>query len=97
MVSSPTWTGSTRVHPPDHQLLTQKRCRAMFYDESIYPMPYTYDPERYLKNGQLDPSVKDPEERVFGSGRRYESRAVVPSPPVIQLTQPHKNFPYRSL
>lgn len=43
---------------------------AMFYDESTYPMPYTYDPERYLKDGQLDPSVKDPEERVFGSGRR---------------------------
>jgi cytochrome P450 len=46
--------------------------RAMFYDESTYPSPHTYDPERYLKDGKLDPSVKDPEERIFGSGRRCE-------------------------
>jgi len=43
---------------------------AIFHDESIYPSPRTYDPERYLKDGKLDPHVKDPEERVFGSGRR---------------------------
>ena len=48
-----------------------ERCRAMFYDESIYPAPHQYDPERYLKDGKLDPSVKDPEDRVFGSSRRY--------------------------
>ena len=50
-----------------------ERCRAMFYDESVYPAPYQYDPERYIKDGKLNPSVKDPEERVFGSSRRYES------------------------
>ena len=44
----------------------------MFHDESIYPSSQTYDPERYLKDGKLDPYVKDPEERVFGSGRRCE-------------------------
>ena len=44
----------------------------MFYDESTYPLPYTYDPERYLKDGKLDPTVKDPEDRIFGSGRRCE-------------------------
>lgn len=43
---------------------------AMFYDESTYPAPHTYDPERFLKGGKIDPSVRDPEERVFGSGRR---------------------------
>lgn len=47
-------------------------CRAMFHDESIYPAPRTYDPERYLKDGELDPYVNDPEDRIFGSGRRYE-------------------------
>jgi len=41
------------------------------YDETVYPEPQTYDPERFLKNGRLDSSVKDPEDRVFGSGRRY--------------------------
>ena len=44
----------------------------MFYDESIYPAPHTYDPERYLKDGKLDLNVRDPVERVFGSGRRWE-------------------------
>jgi len=43
---------------------------AIFQDESIYPAPQIYDPERYLKDGKLDPCVKDPEERIFGSGRR---------------------------
>ena len=44
--------------------------RAIYQDESVYPEPRTYDPERYLKDGKLDPSVKDPEEGLFGSGRR---------------------------
>ena len=46
-------------------------CRAVFYDETVYPSPSTYDPERFLKDGKLDPSVGDPESRVFGSGRRH--------------------------
>ena len=44
--------------------------RAIYQDESVYPEPRTYDPERYLKDEKLDPSVKDPEEGLFGSGRR---------------------------
>ena len=44
----------------------------MFRDESVYPAPHMYDPERYLKDGKLDRSVRDPEERIFGSGRRCE-------------------------
>lgn len=43
---------------------------AIFYNESIYPAPYTYDPERFLKDGKLDGSARDPEENVFGLGRR---------------------------
>lgn len=50
---------------------TQIWCRAICYNESIYEAPHVYDPERFLKDGRLDNSVKDPEERVFGSGRRY--------------------------
>lgn len=44
--------------------------RAVCYDENVYPAPHTYDPERFLKDGKLDPSVKDPEDRIFGTGRR---------------------------
>jgi len=40
------------------------------YDEDVYPNPQIYDPERFLKDGKLDRSVKDPEDRVFGAGRR---------------------------
>ena len=48
----------------------RERYRAMFNDESIYSRPRTFNPERYLKDGKLDYSVKDPEEMVFGFGRR---------------------------
>jgi len=54
-------------------------CRAIFYDETVYPAPHRYDPERFSKDGKLDRSVKDPEDRVFGTGRRYNpSKAAVP-------------------
>jgi len=54
-------------------------CRAICYDEKVYPSPHTYDPERFLKDGKLDRSVKDPEERIFGTGRRYDpAQAAVP-------------------
>ena len=46
--------------------------RAVCYDETIYPEPHTFDPERFLKDGKLDRSVKDPEDRIFGTGRRYD-------------------------
>jgi len=56
-------------------------CRAICYDEKVYPSPDTYDPERFLKDGKLDPSVKDPEDRIFGTGRRYDlAQATVPTP-----------------
>ena len=43
----------------------------MFHDESIYPVPHNFDPERFLKDGKLDPSVRNPEDRTFGAGRRW--------------------------
>ena len=43
---------------------------AVFRDPVVYPKPHIFDPERFLKDGKLDPSVKDPEARVFGSSRR---------------------------
>jgi cytochrome P450 len=47
--------------------------RAICYDESVYPEPHTYNPARFLDEyGRINPSVKAPEARIFGSGRRYE-------------------------
>ena len=43
---------------------------AVFQDPVAYPAPHIFNPERFLKDGKLDRSVKDPEDRVFGSSRR---------------------------
>jgi len=43
---------------------------AMFYDEDVYPDPSAFKPERFMKDGQLDPAVRDPALMAFGFGRR---------------------------
>jgi cytochrome P450 len=42
----------------------------VFQDPVVYPEPHIFNPERFLKDGKLDRSVKDPEDRIFGSARR---------------------------
>ena len=44
--------------------------RAMLNNEADYPDPSSFKPERYLKNGQLDPNIRDPALMAFGFGRR---------------------------
>ena len=43
---------------------------AVFRDPVAYPEPHIFNPERFLKDGKLDLSVGDPDDRVFGSSRR---------------------------
>jgi len=43
---------------------------AMLNDEEVYPEPHEFKPERFLKNGRLDTSVRDPMDIAFGFGRR---------------------------
>ena len=43
---------------------------AVFRDPVAYPEPHRFNPERFLKDGKLDPSVRNPEDRIFGSARR---------------------------
>jgi len=45
--------------------------RGIFHDEAVYPDSHAFNPDRFLtEDGRIDPSVPNPEDRVFGSGRR---------------------------
>ncbi|PPQ66787.1 hypothetical protein CVT24_008696 [Panaeolus cyanescens] len=44
---------------------------AMLQNERDYPEPSVFKPERFLKNGKLNPYVRDPALMAFGFGRRY--------------------------
>ncbi|KZP29740.1 cytochrome P450 [Athelia psychrophila] len=43
---------------------------AILNDPAVYPDPSVFNPERFLKDGQIDPEVQDPELAAFGYGRR---------------------------
>jgi cytochrome P450 len=44
--------------------------RAILHDEKDYPDPYTFNPDRFIKDGKLNDDVKDPSTAAFGHGRR---------------------------
>jgi cytochrome P450 len=44
--------------------------RSMLRDESIYPHPETFNPDRFMRDGKLNSDVRDPSLIVFGFGRR---------------------------
>jgi hypothetical protein len=44
--------------------------RAILHDPNVYSNPLTFNPERFLKDGQLDKSIRDPTVAFFGFGRR---------------------------
>jgi cytochrome P450 len=43
---------------------------AVCRDPTIYPDPETFNPDRFLKDGKINPLVFNPEDRIFGTGRR---------------------------
>jgi len=45
--------------------------RSLLHDETIYPDPLSFYPERFLdKNGRLNRAIRNPLEIAFGFGRR---------------------------
>lgn len=44
--------------------------RAILHDENVYPDPYSFRPERFMKDGKIDLNVQDPGVAAFGYGRR---------------------------
>lgn len=44
--------------------------RAILHDEKDSPDPGKFKPERFIKDGKLNPDVRDPD-AAFGFGRRY--------------------------
>ncbi|KAJ7181302.1 cytochrome P450 [Mycena crocata] len=43
---------------------------AILNDETMYPEPRKFNPERFLLDGKLNPAVRDPDTAAFGFGRR---------------------------
>ncbi|KAJ8079599.1 hypothetical protein PM082_011186 [Marasmius tenuissimus] len=49
---------------------------AMLHDESVYPDPFSFKPERFLTpDGKLNPDVQDPGRAFFGFGKRLKESA----------------------
>ena len=44
--------------------------RSILHDPKTFNNPMEYQPERYLKDGKLNPDVLDPDSVAFGFGRR---------------------------
>ncbi|KAF9468660.1 cytochrome P450 [Collybia nuda] len=42
----------------------------ILHDPKTYPSPDEFQPERWLKDGQIDPDIQDPTVAAFGFGRR---------------------------
>ncbi|RXW19447.1 hypothetical protein EST38_g6400 [Candolleomyces aberdarensis] len=43
---------------------------AMMHDPDVFDKPFEFVPERYIKDGKIDPSVPDTDHAAFGHGRR---------------------------
>ena len=55
--------------------------RACMHDPDVFPDPFEFRPERFIRDGKYDAGARDPMDFAFGFGRRYASlflQAVLP-------------------
>ncbi|RXW19450.1 hypothetical protein EST38_g6404 [Candolleomyces aberdarensis] len=50
---------------------------AMMHDPDVFDKPFEFVPERYIKDGKIDPSVPDADRAAFGHGRRNDALFVM--------------------
>lgn len=43
----------------------------MLRDESLYPDPDTFNPDRFITEGKIDETVQNPRDMFFGFGKRF--------------------------
>ena len=59
------------------------------HDPEVFNEPMVFQPERYLKDGKLNPDVRDPDCAAFGFGRRsvniFSNIHLINSSPVYVL------------
>jgi len=66
-----SWSALSQQIDDQYDILTILSQRAILHDPEQYPDPLEFKPERFLKDGALDPTVQDPDSAAFGFGRRY--------------------------
>lgn len=49
--------------------------RSILHNPDDYPDPSIFNPDRFIKDGKINPDVLDPTTITFGFGRRYASQA----------------------
>ena len=59
--------------------------RSILHDNKAFNNPQEFQPERYLKNGKLNPDVRDPHCAAFGYGRRSVDLNMTYSPTYILI------------
>ena len=49
-------------------------------DPGVYTDPHVFRPERFIRDGKINPEIRDPGRSVFGYGRRLVGNACQPRP-----------------
>ena len=75
------WTSLATADTINHLYL-----RACMHDPDAYEDPFEFRPERFIRDGQLDPTVRDPVAFVFGFGRRQVLRIICPGLSTVNST-----------